>query len=278
MKNYWLMVLLLTTYCLASPDEARSQSVSAYSEVSYFAPSNSMYAFTEAYPDYSSQLYYCVNVYGPVYKDGNQEAWLYGTNRIQGDTQTPCGGEATAEAFLPYDANAEYTVEGNSEVELQYRNWNESGYEDYYNYYAYGLVDPIYYPLSFGFAGAGPPGSISPPNIWLGTVYSIFTQGATSSYPHHLQVVDDRYDIGGCGQQVRFTKFKIVDAYNHPAGGVKLKEIFHPANIVDTCSNATVHPETCSQDYPGHSQGTFTDQTNVGCPGTLWFLWLRNLA
>jgi hypothetical protein len=109
MKNYWLMVLLLAMCCLASPNEARSQSVSSHSEVSYFAPSNSMYAVTEGYPNYPSDLYYCLNVYGPVYKDGNQVAWLYGTNRTPG--YSDCGGWASAEAFLPYDANAEYSVE-----------------------------------------------------------------------------------------------------------------------------------------------------------------------
>jgi hypothetical protein len=270
MKNYWLMVLLLVTYCLASPNEARAQSVNAHSEVGYYEPTNSMYAVVEAYPDYSTELYYCLNVYGPVYKDGSQVAWLYGSNRSTAEGPVYCGGWATAEAFLPYDANAEYTVEGNQEVETLYRTWNESGYEDYYNYYANSLGDPIYYPLWYGFSGAGPPGPIGPRNIWLGTVYSIFGQGVTSGNPDHLKVVDDVTRYGTCGQRVREITYRIVDSHNpsRPAGGVPIKEILSGPEY-NSCSgrylDETNYDAVCHSDYDGHEQSMFTDRLTVGC-------------
>jgi hypothetical protein len=58
-------------------------------------------------------------------------------------------------------------------------------------------------------------------------------------------------------------------------------ELFVPATIHDTCTNAAVEPDPCSFEYPGLSSGKFTDHTRVGCPhgpGCGYKIWPNHFA
>lgn len=264
MKNYWFMFLLLIGCCLASPNEVRAQTVYAHSDIAYYEPTNSILAYTEAWSDYSTELYYCLYVSGPVYKDGVEQAWLSGNNYPPGG-QGQCGGWANADTWLPYDPNAEYQVVTDNYLGTTYRSFDETGYEDYYNYSYYGALSPtIYYPASFGFSGGGPPNH-SPAGIFLGTIYAIFTQGASSGPPHHLKVVNDVITTETCYQKVREITYKIVDSNGRRAGGVAIKEIF-PGPIHNSCNTSDPVPDPCNSDYIGQPFGNFTDRLTTGCP------------
>jgi hypothetical protein len=214
-----------------------------------------------AHPDYPTELYYCLSVMGPVYKDGAEAGWI-GDDNMNPDGI--CGGWAEAQITLPYDPNAEYYVLSSHSVQAMYRHFNESAFEDQFNYAAYGVMDPsIHFPGWFNFSGDGP--SVSGlQNIFLGTIYTIFTGGAASGPPHHLKVVSDQQITGTCGQKQRFVTYKIVDSTGKKAGGVPIKEIF-PGTIIDSCSNKEVKPTQCNA-WADLFTGNFTDQIFTGCP------------
>lgn len=263
MKKSWLVSVLFATYSLAYAGQATAQSVYSYSDFSYYEPTNSVLAYSEAFSDYPAELYYCLEVYGPVYKDGVEQAWISGQNHDPNTGQ--CGGWATAETYLPYDANAEYEVVAYHQLQTAYRTFNESGYEDYYNFSAYGAEVPmVYSPGYFNFIGGGP----SVPSVqylFLGAVHSMFTGGIRSKPPHHLKILNDVIGQGMCYQKFRETTYKIVDVDGRPAGGVPIMEI-SPGTIINSCNGQEVEGDSCNLNYIGLLAGNFTDRLTSGCP------------
>lgn len=263
MKSYGLMIALLAMCFLASPETSRAQSVYAYSDIVYYEPTDSVLAYAEGFSDYPAELYYCLQVMGPVYKNGVEQAWIYGDNYTPGTAQ--CGGWATADTWLPHDPDAEYEVVASHQLETRYRTFDESGFEDYYNFSVYGLQDPLVYsPGWFGFSGGGPPYSTNVANIFLGTVYTAFSNGAAAGPPHHLKVVDDQFRQEACGQVERRITYRVVDSLGRGAGATHVKEIF-PGTITDSCSGQNVAPSPCNL-ATGPGSSNFTDQIRTGCP------------
>lgn len=180
-----------------------------------------------------------------------------------------CGGTAHAEGFLPYDPSATYTIDSDINVDVYFHYVDESGYEtgeysDYYDFFEFSEWDLIFYPLSFAFTGNGPPRVSSVQNILLGTLTSLFEQGATSGPPHHLKVILDhdfeRIDM--CNQLQKNIQFRVVDFAGRSAGRMSIDE--KPQNITDTCSNTTVSMSSCSGQTS--TFGNFTDGLRTGCP------------
>lgn len=265
MTKLWIVIVLLAVCCLGAPTETKAQHVFADTGVAYYEPTNELLAYSEAWSDYPADLYYCLEIGGPVYKDGVEAAWISGTN-YPASGEGYCGGWANADTWLPYDANAEYEVLSSYNLVTSYRVFDESGmWADYYNFAQYGYADPnVFAPISYDFSGPGP----SVPNIqniFLGSLYSLFQMGAMAGGPHHLKVVSDQILQGPCGQAQRFITFRVVDQQGRGAGGTYLKEIF-PGTITDTCSNFTVTPSPCSLNYTGPTGSNFTDVIRTGCP------------
>lgn len=223
-------------------------------------------------PDYSSQAYYCLVFYGYIYKDDVYQTLMGGDNYCTSG-YCVCGGDAYGEAFLPYDPNAEYTMEAEHEAHVYYRYVDESDYEtgEYYDYYDFleytdGML--VYHPIYYDFTGNGPP-RVSLGNILLGLTTAAFSAGAPAGQPHHLKVVSDSgQTLQTCGTIDRRIKFQAVDVNGRRTGTITTKERFYNASggelssISNSCRNEQIPPFPCSTDVGG----SFIDRLWVGCP------------
>ena len=284
MRNILFILALTFLCCVALSQEAKAQVISAISDVSYYAPTNEIYAYAQVYPDYSSQAYYCATVTAEIYKNGVYETGMQGNNYCSSWCgSTRCGGWARAETYLPYDPNAEYIIEAYHEIDIELirdESGGEIGYYDYYGFRWYYLHDTSWYPNYNDFIGVDTPDFTSLTNILLGATHSIFSEGATSGPPHHLKVHDDivREAIARegvtdpCGQLERLITFQVVDQAGRNAGRTAVGETF-PGRIISSCTGNEVMPSPCSTfsrgRFTGHyttRSGRFTDNLRVGCP------------
>lgn len=126
----------------------------------------------------------------------------------------------------------------------------------------------MYYPLYYNFIGAGPPRGIWDSIIFLGTLFSIFTEGATAGPPHHFMVADDtgQDNFNACGSISRTVKFRIVDVDGRNAGSVPTREVSDPPNPVSSCDNEQVILGSCGIHNGSLTEGLIWDRATVGCP------------
>lgn len=258
MRNSLALMLLAGACCLVFSQAAKAD-VNTITEVSYYEPTNSILAWAEVIPDYDTLAYYCFDDWGQISKDDAVVSSFWGGS---------CDNESYYEEFFPYDPDAQYTIEVYPQLIAKARHDYGDTYEDYYNYIEWTNGQVVYYPYYFGFTGAGPNVQISPPNISLGGVFSIFTMGGTSGQPHHLKVITDRtltYTGGSCSRALKEIDYQVVDVNNRPAGKVPIEEKTPNPPVTDSCSNITVAVTPCI-DWATNLSGNFTDSLKTGCP------------
>jgi hypothetical protein len=252
-------MLLTFTWSITFSGEAIAI-VESTAQVSYYEPTNSIWAHGDTYADYETLLYYEVSHWGYVRKGEVPVSDLW--------SQADFSYNACSSEFFPYDPDADYAIEVYPTVHVIYRHSPGDTYADYYNYVQWTYANQVYAPYSFGFTGPGPDMGISFSDILLGYVFGIFTQGGTSGPPHHLQVITDsdvtRTDL--CGQIEKRIQFKVVDQQHRAAGKVALDEK-PQTNLTDTCSGTTPSMSTCSNSS-SNTYGNFTDGLRTGCPHT----------
>lgn len=256
MKNPFSLIMLAAACCFAFSLQARAE-VSTITEVSYYEPTNSIFAWAEVSVDYETLAYYCFDNWGDVRKDDESLTMFWGGS---------CENNwSYYEGFFPYDADADYAIEVHPQLLPRHHLPIGDTYEDYYNYIQWTNGMTVNAPYYFGFSGPGPIVEIDVGSIILGSVFSIFTQGGTAQAPHHLRVIFDsdvvRTDL--CGQLQKLIRFQIVDNNNRAAGKVKIDE--KPQTITDPCSGTAVQMTTCSTSDVG-TYGNFTDGLRTGCP------------
>lgn len=100
-KNSFALVLLAGACCLVFSQESRAE-VTTMTEVSYYEPTNSMRAIAVTSADYATLAYYDVSHWGQVNKDDTTLTMFWGT--------VYDGIDAYNEEFVPYDPNADYTM------------------------------------------------------------------------------------------------------------------------------------------------------------------------
>ena len=257
MKNT-LSLVLLAVACSFSVSQRAEAEVTVITQLSYYEPTNSIYASAETFPDYETLCYYAVGHTGYV---RNGEDIVADFNGESYDNEVSWGD------FLPYDPNADYEIEVYPGLVAKYRHAIGDSYEDYYNYIEWTSGYEVVFPYYFSFTGPGPEMQISLPDIFLGTIFSVFTQGAMAGPPHHLRVIHDqdvtRTDL--CGQIQKLIQFQIVDQNNRRAGKILIDEMTPSAPVTDTCSNTTVTLTTCETSNV-NTYGNFTDGIKTGCP------------
>lgn len=260
MRNSLALVLLAGVCCLGF-SQATKADVNTITQVTYYEPTNSIMAWAEVIPDYDTLAYYCFDDWGEIRKDDVVINSFWGGS---------CDNESYYEAFFAYDPDAEYTIEVHPQLIAKQRHDIGDTYEDYYNYSEWANRDPVYYPYYFNFTGPGPDVGIWGNTITLGTVFSLFTEGATAGPPHHLKVISDDTitmpgaltDLDSCGQKRRTIKYRVVDSTGRNAGRVPVKETF-PGTIVSSCTGGTVTPSSCED--TDDSKGSFVDILRTGC-------------
>ena len=108
-----LVLMLLTFACsLMFSGEAKA-AVDSSAQVSYYEPTNSIWAHADTYADYETMLYYEVSQWGYVRKDDVPVSDVWG--------QADFSSNACWSAFFPYDPNADYAIEVYPTVHLIYR-------------------------------------------------------------------------------------------------------------------------------------------------------------
>lgn len=251
-----LVFMLITFACTFMCSREAKATVEVITQVSYYEPTNSIFASAETFPDYETLAYYDVGHFGYVRKDETVVSEFYGENYET---------EVYYSDFFPYDPDADYAIEVYPSLVVKYRHSPGDTYADYYNYVQWANGVQVQSPYNFGFTGPGPEMGIGLSDILLGYVFSIFTDGGTSGPPHHLRVIHDndviRSDL--CGQIEKRIQFQIVDQQNRAAGQVAIDE--KPANLTDTCSGTTVAMSTCANSSSS-TFGNFTDGSRTGCP------------
>ena len=259
MRKLSVLMLTVAACYLVFLREAKAD-VIAVSDVSYYEPTDSIWAWSEVHADYGTLASYCIGDVAYVYKNDVEVSMFNGSS---------CDSAVYGEVFLPYDPNAEYTVEANPGVDLRHQGADGSGYNDIYNFMYWANVDPIVYvPAYFGFNGPGPEVDIFSNSISLGTVFSLFTEGATAGPPHHMKVLSDvTEDV--CGTKRRRIRLQVVDSSGRRAGTTPDRERFYNAStgaqistVYNSCRNEQISPSGCSTDVSGE----LTDQLWVGCP------------
>jgi hypothetical protein len=261
MRNSLALMLLAGACCLVFSQEAKAD-VNTITEVTYYEPTNSIFAWAEIMVDYDTLAYYEAGYWGQVSKDD------VGLTMFNGAIYD--GNDGYYEGFFPYDPDADYTIEVYPQLQAKIRHNIGDTYEDYYDYIQWTYGNSVYYPYYFGFSGPGPDRQINTASILLGAVYSIFTDGATAGPPHHLKVISDDTitlsgalsDLASCGQKQRTIKYRVVDSTGRNAGRVPVKETF-PGTIVSSCTGGTVQPSSCED--TDDSKGSFTDILRTGC-------------
>ena len=257
MRNALSLSLLSVACCLLFAQRTKAD-VTVITQLSYYEPTNSLYASAETFPDYETLSYYAVGHTGYV---RNGEDIIAEFNGESYDTEVSWGD------FLPYNPDADYEIEVYPGLTAKYNHPIGDTYEDYYNYIEWTSGYEVVFPYYFSFTGPGPNVQISLPSIFLGTIFSVFTQGAISGSPHHLRVIHDEEIIRNdlCGQIQKLIKFQVLDQNNKPAGRIEIDERAVPAPVTDSCSNSTVTLTTCSTSSVS-TYGNFTDGIKTGCP------------
>ena len=256
MKKTLSLIILAGACCFVFSPQAKAE-VSTITEVSYYEPTNSIFAWAEVSVDYETLAYYCFDNWGDVRKNDESLTMFWGGS---------CENNwSYYEGFFPYDADADYAIEVHPQLLPRHHLPIGDSYEDYYNYIQWTNGVTVSAPYYFSFTGPGPITEINVGRIILGSVFSIFSQGATSELPHHLRVMFDsdivRTDL--CNQLQKLIRFQIVDHNNRPAGKVNIDE--KPQTITDPCSATAVQMTTCSSTDVG-TFGNFTDGLRTGCP------------
>ena len=270
MRKTLFMAVLIAACGLAFSQETKAQIMASSADVSYYAPTNSIRASVYISPDYSTQAYYCVYFYAYIYKDDVYQT-LFGGDNYCTSGYCVCAGDAYAEKFLPYDPNAEYTIEAEHTVDVYNRYDEESGgieYYDYYDFFEYTNGDLLYYPNFFSFESQGAPRTVTFSSLLIGVVTGAFSQGAAAGPPHHLKVRSDA-TVDDCGTKKRRIGFQVVDSTGRRTGTISTRERFYDPNngteissVHNSCRNESISPSGCSTDIGGR----FTDQLWVGCP------------
>jgi hypothetical protein len=261
-------IIVIGVCCLAFSQQAKANRVTVNTDVYYDATQNRMVGYTEAQSSYLAGMYYCLSVTVYLTTDTGQFA---GNSAWDGCLY----GYARTEATLPYDANAEYSVEGEHTAEPYYRN-DLGQLMDYYNFQTYQDGFPDYYLWNFSFTGPGPQRT-SIGAIFLGTAIALASQGTRHGPPHHLkidkdEILDPAVTGTSCGQLERQITYQVVDASGRSAGRVTRGETF-PGTIRSSCTGEEVPSTPCSIFSGGRFSGRYTDRSGkfkdtlkVGCP------------
>lgn len=256
MTNKLTFLLLTIMCCLLITEQTKAAGVTCITQVSYYEPTGSLWVSAETLPDYDTLAYHAIGHWGYVNKD---DVELTEFNGESYDSEVDWGD------FFPYDANANYAIEVFPELVSKHNYPIGDSYEDYYDYIEWSSGYYGSFPAYYSFSGPGPEVSISLPEIVLGSVLGIFTQGAMSGTADHLRVIHDddvtRSDL--CGQVQKLIKYQVVDQNNRAVGDVQIDE--KPQTIVDSCSGTTVTLSRCNTSSADR-YGNFTDGVKTGCP------------
>lgn len=261
MKN--IIYALVTVMCCGFfSTTLHAQSVYGESWLEFDDTTNTVRAVATSAPDYSVNVYYCVEVYLSVYENDELLGGQGGMNVNESGWPTACSGVTQVELTYPYHEGSDYFIETSHSV-TSVQVPQQTTYEDPYGFYNFVNGDPVYSPISYNFMGNGTPSDLG--SILLGFTFSILTGGVNSGPPHHLRVILDhdftRSDL--CGQLQKNIQFQVVDANGRAAGQVSIGE--KQQTITDSCSNTSVGLTGCSTGLTS-KYGNFTDGLRTGCP------------
>lgn len=256
-----IFVLLTVMCCLIFSTELHAQSVYGESWIEFDDTTNTVRAVATSAPDYSVDVYYCVEVYLSLHENEEFVTGQGGMNVNELGWPTGCAGIIQVEVAYPYDEGSDYFIESSHSV-TNVQVPQQNTYEDPYGFYHFENGDPVYSPISFNFTGNGTPSDLA--GILLGFTFGILQGGVNSGLPHHLRVISDvdivRSDL--CNQLQKNIHFQVVDVAGRAAGRVTIGE--KPQELTDTCSGTTVSMTSCGGETSRY--GNFTDGLRTGCP------------
>jgi hypothetical protein len=232
--------------------------------------------------DYSTQVYYCTQAWVNIINENTSEWNLTTIGPIMNPDPTAgaCDGNLWATTDLAFDPAAEYSSESATSMNIEFRS-QDGVFADPYNYLFWqNDQDPFSFPLSFGFFGPGPERSSPESYIYLGEIFSFYSQGSEHGPPHHLKMLDDKieqwdHSDGRCGQKVRLAQWQVVDAQGRGAGKIAVGESAPNGLGIDPCNGQQVRLTPCSVFAGGKLRPTYTDRKgkfpsvdrlHVGCP------------
>jgi len=99
MRNSLALLLLAGACCLLFSQQARAD-VNTITNISYYQPTNSIYAYVDTVMDYDTYVYYSVAHWGYYYKNSNIMDMFAAQNDF--------GEDAYSEEFFPYDPNRQH--------------------------------------------------------------------------------------------------------------------------------------------------------------------------
>src|SRR5690349_11172487 len=133
MRNTLAVLLLASVCCLMVAQQAKAD-VTSYTNISYYEPTNQIYALGEVLTDYDTMAYYCL-----------ESSFWVGKN----DEQLDWGGDSSCdynyneyEGFFAYDSTADYAIEALPQLIYKHNYPIGDHYEDYYDYIQWSLGDP----------------------------------------------------------------------------------------------------------------------------------------
>ena len=248
MRDFLALILLAGACCIVLSQEAKGD-INTITDVSYYEPTNSIFAWAEVVPDYDTLAYYCFDDWGYVRNNDDVVDSFWGGS---------CDGESYYQGFFPYDPNVDYSIEVYPSLIAKIRHDIGDTYEDYYNYIEWASGDPVNYPNYFGFTGPGPDVQINGSSILLGAVYSLFTEGGLAGQPDHVKVVSDSGQtkhFATCGFTIRLLEYQAVDSSGRRVsrGPITTRERFYTPDspnweiggMWSTCTPDWVTPGGC---------------------------------
>jgi hypothetical protein len=256
-----IYTLVAAMCCFIFYTDLHAQSIYGESWIEFDDTTNTVRAIATSAPDYSVDIYYCVEVYLSVYENEEFLGGKGGMNVNEWGWPTACAGITQVELTYPYHEGSDYFIETSHSV-TSVQVPQQTTYEDPYGFYHFQSGDPVYSPISFNFMGNGTPGDLA--SILLGFTFSILQGGVNSGLPHHLKVITDidfvRADL--CGQLQKNIQVQVVDAAGRSAGRVTVGE--KPLTLLDSCSGTGVTQTSCGGETSRY--GNFTDGLRTGCP------------
>ena len=256
-----IYALMTVMCCFIFSTELKAQSVYGESWIEYDDTTNTVRAVAYSAPDYSVDIYYCVEVYLTLLENEEYLGGVGGMNVNEWGWPTACSGITQVELTYPYHQGSDYFIETSHSV-TNVQVPQQTTYEDPYGFYHFENGDPVYAPISFNFMGNGTPSDLA--SVLLGFTFAILQQGVPSGPPHHLKVLLDHdfIRIDGCNQLQKSIHFRVVDFAGNGAGRINIDE--KPQTITDSCSNTSVSMSSCSGETSRY--GNFEDGLRTGCP------------
>ncbi|MDQ1640408.1 MAG: hypothetical protein QOF62_3747 [Pyrinomonadaceae bacterium] len=259
-----LSTLLVLFCCLGVAVETRAQAVTGYTEIDYYADTDTLDAYSETDLDWDLVGEYDAYVSLTI-RDGNFSVVA------QGSEEDQWNGVASVELFYSgTNPDTTYIAKGfhkpiadlwDYDYAWPYRTYY---YDDYYFGYFenQGIYSPwYYYFLSPGFQEIHR--RTAP--ISVGSTFDTDSVTTPPGNPDHLHVVSDNTGVvAGCTSVTsRQIKFKVVDSNGKNTGATPMQEYFSSLST-NTCRSdgAGPTPDSCA---PTDSKGQFTDNITVNC-------------